>query len=62
MDGLWFFTIVIGPILMLAVFMYVTIRYWNRRKGLDAYSDRKARELRNELEREDEIRGEGRLE
>lgn len=57
MDWLWFVTVVIGPIVMLAVFIWVTIRYWNRRKDLDAYSDRKARELRERLEEEDTARG-----
>lgn len=57
MDWLWFATIVIGPILMLAVIIFVTVRYWKRDKALDAYSDRKSRELRHRLEEEDTRRG-----
>lgn len=57
MDWLWFATIVIGPILMLAVIIFVTVRYWKRDKALDAYSDRKSRELRHQLEEEDTRRG-----
>ena len=56
MDWLWFVTIVIGPILMLAVILYATLRYRNRRKDLDRYFDHKSAEVREEQEV-----GEGRI-
>ena len=53
MTGLWFFTIVIGPILLLAAIIYATLRYRHRDKSLDDFSDRKAHELRDRLNAED---------
>ena len=53
MSWLWFVTVVIGPILLLAAIVYATLRYRGRDKRMDAYSDRKAHELREELSRED---------
>jgi hypothetical protein len=53
MTGLWFFTIVIGPILLLSAIIYATMRYRNRDRSLDPLSDRKAAELREQLNAED---------
>jgi hypothetical protein len=53
MEWLWFVTVVIGPILLLAVILYATFRYWNRRKELDAFSDRRSKEVREEQAREE---------
>ncbi len=50
---MWFFAIVVGPILLLAAIIYGTVQYRKRNKNLDAYSDRMARELREELAAED---------
>jgi len=53
MDILWFITIVVGPILLFAAIIYGTVQYRRRDKRLDPLSERKARELREELSAED---------
>lgn len=49
---------VVGPLLLLAVILYVTFRTWRRRPGIDAVSEDSARELRADLQ-EEEIRRDG---
>jgi hypothetical protein len=50
---------IIGPLLLLAVLIYVTVRFWNRKPSEEARAERGARDLRDELNREDETRPEG---
>lgn len=57
MTTLWFFTVVVGPLLLLAAIIYATMRYRNRDKRLDPVSDQAARNLRHQLEREDSTGG-----
>jgi hypothetical protein len=50
---------IVGPILLIAVVLYATIRYWNRSRAEEARGEAGARELREELNREDQTRSEG---
>jgi hypothetical protein len=50
---------IVGPILLLAVIVYVTFRVWNRSKQERMRSEAGARELREQLNREDQTRSEG---
>ena len=52
---------IIGPILLLAVIIYVTVRLWKRRPREEAIAERGAKRLREELNEEDRLREEGRL-
>ena len=47
---------IIGPLLLLAVLIFVTVRYWNRKPSEDARAERGARDLREQLNREDQER------
>lgn len=44
---------IVGPILLLAVIIIVTVRTWKRRPAEEAVSDASARRLRRELNEED---------
>lgn len=50
---------IVGPILLIAVLIFFTIRYWNRRPSEDAQAEAGARDLREQLNREDQTRSEG---
>jgi hypothetical protein len=50
---------IIAPILLLAVLIFVTIRYWNRKPSVDARAERGARDLREKLNEEDRTLNEG---
>ena len=50
---------IIGPLILLAVLIYVTVRVWKRSPADDARSDAAARDLRNQMNREDQTRSEG---
>lgn len=50
---------IIGPILLLAVLIYITVRFWNRKPSQDARAEQGARDLREQLNREDRTRSEG---
>jgi hypothetical protein len=50
---------IIAPILLLAVLVFFTVRYWKRRPSVDARAEQGARELREKLNREDQTRNEG---
>lgn len=44
---------IVGPILLLAVIVYVTLKTWKKRPRQDAVSDASSRRLRAELNEED---------
>lgn len=44
---------IVGPILLLAVIIYVTVKTWKKRPQQDAVSDASSRQLRAELNEED---------
>lgn len=44
---------IVGPLLLLIVIVFVTLRTWKRRPRQDAVSEASARELRRELNEED---------
>lgn len=50
---------IVAPILLLAVLIFITIRFWKRKPSVDARADQGARELREKLNREDQTRNEG---
>ncbi|MFC3215238.1 MULTISPECIES: hypothetical protein [Novosphingobium] len=54
MENLWAFVIIGGPILLGLAIAYATIQYFRRDRRLDAVSDESARELREELRREEQ--------
>ena len=50
---------IVGPLLLLAVIIYFTVRLWKRRPGEVAQAEHSARELREQLNKEDQQRSEG---
>ena len=50
---------IVGPILLIAVIIYATFRVWNRSKREQMRSEAGARELREQLNREDQTRSKG---
>lgn len=50
---------IVGPLILLAVIIYFTIRLWKRRPGEVAHAEEAARELREELNKEDQQQSEG---
>ncbi len=50
---------IVGPIIQLLVLIFFTLRQWKRRPQEDAISERSAKELREELNREDQEREHG---
>ncbi len=44
---------IIGPILLLAVIVFVTLKTWKKRPRQDAVSDASSRQVRAELNEED---------
>lgn len=50
---------IIGPILLLIALIYFTVRYWKRRPVDEARAEQGARELREQLNKEDVTRKEG---
>ncbi|MES2494312.1 MAG: hypothetical protein V4579_13675 [Pseudomonadota bacterium] len=50
---------IVGPIILLLVLIFFTLRQWKRRPQEDAISERSAKELREELNREDQEREHG---
>lgn len=54
MEALWLFVVAGGPLLLLIAIIYGTIQYRKRQRMLDPMSDRSARELREEIQREEQ--------
>jgi len=50
---------VVGPFLLLAVLIYVTVRTWKRKPGEVAASEEAAKDLREQLNKEDIERPDG---
>jgi len=50
---------IVFPIILLLVLIYFTLRQWKRRPQEDELSERSARELREQLNREDQEREHG---
>lgn len=50
---------IVGPAVLLAVLIYLTVRYWKRPPAEDARADAGARELREQLNEEDQTRSKG---
>ena len=44
---------IVAPIVLLALLIYFTVRQWKKRPREEAQADESARELREELNRED---------
>lgn len=50
---------IIAPIILLLVVIYFTVRLWKRRPVEEAISEQGARDLREQINREDQTRSEG---
>ncbi len=50
---------IVGPLILLAAIIYFTVRLWKQRPGEIAQAERGARELREELNEDDQQRSEG---
>jgi len=55
MERLYAIMNIVGPVLLLSALIYFTIRQWKSRGNEDAISDKGARRLREELNREDNV-------
>jgi len=53
MENLWILIDIVGPLLLIAVVIWVFLRNRRRPRGEIEQAERGARELREELERED---------
>ena len=54
MEYLWGFLVIGGPIILGLALMYGTFQYWRRDRSLDEVSDEGARQLRKDVEREED--------
>jgi len=54
MEYLWGFLVIGGPIILGLALIYGTFQYWRRDRSLDKASDEGARQLRKDLEREED--------
>ena len=50
---------IIGPILLIAVLIFVTVKTWTRTRSAEIETDRAASELREKLNYEDQTRSKG---